>query len=105
MRFSAVTALAPPSEVWIFGTEGTIRIESGRQAALGVAARRQGAERDRDSIRATDRLARRGRVRQRDPRPREGLAHDLRGRCAYMEFTEAVWKSAAGGQAIEVGEL
>ena len=28
MRFSTVTALAPPSEVWIFGTEGTLRIES-----------------------------------------------------------------------------
>jgi len=23
----------------------------------------------------------------------------------YMEFTEAVWKSAAGGQAVEVTEL
>src|SRR5256885_5128197 len=28
LRFSAVTALAPASEVWLFGTEGTLRVEA-----------------------------------------------------------------------------
>ena len=28
LRFSALTALAPPPEAWIYGTEGTLRIEA-----------------------------------------------------------------------------
>src|SRR5262249_57373920 len=35
MRFSTVTALAPPSEAWIFGTEGTLRIESDARRLSG----------------------------------------------------------------------
>jgi predicted dehydrogenase len=27
LRFSALTALAPPPEVWIFGSDGTLRVE------------------------------------------------------------------------------
>ncbi len=58
LRFSAVTALAPPSEVWIR------------------------APRDSDPRRPADRLAGRRGVRQRDPRPRDGPANDLRRRGA-----------------------
>jgi len=35
LRFSTVTALAPPSEVWIFGTEGTLRIEADAKRLSG----------------------------------------------------------------------
>ncbi|PYN74825.1 MAG: hypothetical protein DMD97_16930 [Candidatus Rokuibacteriota bacterium] len=35
LRVSTVTALAPPSEVWIFGTEGTLRVESDAKRVSG----------------------------------------------------------------------
>src|SRR5207302_2841061 len=35
MRFRTVTALAPPSEVWIFGTEGTLWLESDARRLSG----------------------------------------------------------------------
>src|SRR5262249_25558621 len=35
MRFSRVPARAPPSEVWIFGTDGTLRIESDARRVSG----------------------------------------------------------------------
>src|SRR5437867_10259986 len=44
LRFSAVTALAPPSEVWIFGSEGTLRLEAD-------ARRLSGARRGEDALR------------------------------------------------------
>src|SRR5213594_4252880 len=53
----------------------------GRRAApVGRAARRGRAPRDSDPRRAAERLAGRRGVRQRDPRPRDGPANDLRGR-------------------------
>src|SRR6266446_1124863 len=35
LRFSAVTALAPASEVWIFGTDGTLRLEADARRLSG----------------------------------------------------------------------
>jgi len=105
MRFSAVTALAPPSEVWIFGTEGTIRIESDAKRLSGgrrgdkalseiviPSERRIGWRVEEEFVNA---------IRGREKVSRTTFEDGVR----YMEFTEAVWKSAAGGQAIEVGEL
>ena len=80
LRFSALTVLAPPAEAWIFGREGTLRIEADARRLSGGATGRQGAAGDPHPGRAPDRLAGRGGVRQRDPRPRDGLAHDVRGR-------------------------
>ena len=82
MRVSTVTALAPPHGGVDLRDRGHTADRVRCQAALGRTARRPDAERDPDSGRASDRLARRGRVRQRDPRARAGLAHHVRGRRA-----------------------
>jgi predicted dehydrogenase len=105
MRISTVTALAPPSGVYIFGTEGTIRIESearrlsgGRRGDTGLreipipAERRIGWRVEEEFVNA---------IRGREKITRTTFEDGVR----YMEFTEAVWKSAAGGQTVDVAEL
>ena len=106
MRFSTVTALAPPSEVWIFGAEGTIRIEpdarrlsGGRRGDKALseivipAERRIGWRVEEEFVNA---------IRGKEKVSRTTFEDGVR----YMEFTEAVWKSAAaGGQGVEVAEL
>jgi predicted dehydrogenase len=105
MRFSTVTALAPPSEVWIFGTEGTLRIESDARRLSGgrrgdktlseipiPAERRIGWRVEEEFVNA---------IRGKEKISRTTLEDGVR----YMEFTEAVWKSAASGQAVDVAEL
>ena len=105
MRFSTVTALAPPSEVWIFGTEGTLRIESDARRLSGgrrgdktlseipiPAERRIGWRVEEEFVNA---------IRGRETVSRTTFEDGVR----YMEFTEAVWKSAQSGQAADVAEL
>ena len=99
MRFSAVTGFGPGNEVWIFGSEGTLRLD----AALNVYGGRRG-----DS------------AMSEIPNPPEGQAYwrveaefcnAVRGQEAitrtpfdvglhYMEFTEAVTRSAQTCQAV-----
>src|SRR5213593_3443108 len=105
MRVSTVTALAPASEVWIFGTEGTLRLESDARRLSGgrrgdktlseipmPAERRIGWRVEEEFVNA---------IRGREQVSRTTFEDGVR----YMEFTEAVWKSAASGQAVEVAEL
>jgi len=105
MRFSTVTALAPPSEVWIFGTEGTLRVESDARRVSGgrrgdkalseipiPAERRIGWRVEEEFVNA---------IRGREKVARTTFEDGVR----YMEFTEAVWKSAQSGQAADVAEL
>jgi len=35
LRFSSITALGPPSELWIFGTDGTLRLEADAKRLSG----------------------------------------------------------------------
>ena len=99
MRFSAVTGFGPGNEVWIFGDEGTLRLD----AALNVYGGRRG-----DS------------AMSEIPNPPEGQAYwrveaefcnAVRGQeiitrtpfdvgLHYMEFTEAVTRSAQTGRAV-----
>src|SRR3989442_12755640 len=105
LRFSTVTALAPPSEVWIFGTEGTLRVESDAKRLSGgrrgdralseipiPAERRIGWRVEEEFVNA---------IRGREKVSRTTFEDGVR----YMEFTEAVWKSAASGQAAQIAEL
>jgi predicted dehydrogenase len=105
MCFSTVTALAPPSEVWIFGTEGTLRVESDAKRVSGgrrgdkalreipiPAERRIGWRVEEEFVNA---------IRGREKVTRTTFEDGVR----YMEFTEAVWKSAQSGQAADVAEL
>jgi predicted dehydrogenase len=104
-RFSSVTALAPPSEVWIFGANGTLRLEAdagrlsgGRRGDQGLreipipAERRVGWRVEEEFVNA---------IRGREKVSRTTFEDGVR----YMEFTEAVAQSAARGQAVDVRDL
>src|SRR5213593_302137 len=105
LRFSAVTALAPPSEVWIFGTEGTLRVESDAKRASG--GRRGEKELREIPIPAERRIG--WRVEEEFVNAIRGLEKVSRTTfedgVRYMEFTEAVWRSASRGQTVDVPEL
>jgi predicted dehydrogenase len=104
LRFSAVTALAPPSEAWIFGTDGTLRLEAdarrlsgGRRGDTALAEIPIPAER-RIGWRVEEEFV--NAIRGREKVARTTFEDGVR----YMEFTEAVAQSAALGQAVEVSE-
>jgi predicted dehydrogenase len=105
LRFSAVTALAPPSEVWIFGSEGTLRLEADAKRVSGArrgdtalreipipAERRTGWRVEEEFV---------GAIRGRETVARTTFEDGVR----YMEFTEAVAKSASLGQVADVADL
>jgi predicted dehydrogenase len=105
LRISTVTALAPPNEVWIFGTDGTLRLEVDAGRVSG--GRRGDRELREIPIPAERRIG---------WRVEEEFVNALRGQekvtrttfddgVRYMEFTEAVARSAASGQAVDVKEL
>ena len=105
LRFSAVTALAPPPEVWIFGSDGTLRLE--------VDAKRLSGGRRGDKALKEIPIAREARVGWR---VEEEFVNAIRGRekitrttfedgVRYMEFTDAVARSAGTGQTVDVAAL
>jgi len=105
LRFSTVTALAPPSEVWIFGTEGTLRIEADAKRLSG--GRRGDKELREIPIPAERRIG--WRVEEEFVNAIRGLEKITRTTfddgVRYMEFTEAVAGSAASGQGVDVADL
>ena len=99
------TTLAPPSEAWIFGRDGTLRIEpdarrlsggrrgDGAVAEIAIPAeRRLGWRVEEEFVNAI-----RGRERVSHTTFEDGVR--------YMEFTDAVVRSAASGRAEEVAAL
>lgn len=102
LRFSSVAALGPPTEVWIFGTDGTLRLDADARRLFG--ARRGDKALAEITIPAEHRVG--WRVEQE-------FANAIRGRekvsrttfedgVRYMEFTDAVTQSLALGRAVEV---
>ncbi|MBI4610346.1 MAG: Gfo/Idh/MocA family oxidoreductase [Candidatus Rokubacteria bacterium] len=100
--FSGVTGLARTNEVWLFGSEGTLRLDT---AELRLSGGRRGST-------ALEELAvpeaKRGRWRVE-----EEFVNAIRGKervtrtsfedgVRYMEFTEAVIRSARSGEAIHL---
>jgi len=105
LRFSSVTALAPAPEVWIYGTEGTIRLEAD-------AKRLSGARKGETALKEIP-IPKEKRIGWR---VEEEFVNAIRGRerithttfedgVRYMEFTDAVTKSATSGQAVDVKPL
>jgi len=105
LRFSAVTGLAPAAGVWIFGSEGTLRLEADARRLSGgkrgdkelreipiPSARRVGWRVEEEFVNA---------IRGREKVTRTNFEDGVR----YMEFTDAVTRSAAEGQAVDVAEL
>src|SRR5256885_13668334 len=102
LRFSAVTALARASEVWLSGTEGTLRVEAdalklwgGRRGTTALseipitAERRGGWRVEEEFVNA---------VRGKERITRTAFDDGVR----YMEFTEAVARSAARGETVRL---
>ena len=105
MRFSSLTALAPPPEAWIFGSEGTLRIEVDARRLTG--GRRGDKALAEIPIPADQRIG--WRVEEEfvnAVRGREKITHtNFEDGVRYMEFTDAVAKSYASGQAVDVKDL
>jgi predicted dehydrogenase len=102
LRFSAIAAFGPPAEAWIFGSDGTLRLEAdakklwmGRRWDKGLAEvpippeQRIGWRVEEEFVNAI-----RGRERITRTSFEDGVC--------YMEFTDAVAKSLANGHAVEV---
>ena len=105
LRFSALTAFAPGPEAWIYGSEGTLRIEPGAKRLSG--GRRGDKELKEIAIPTEQRIG--WRVEEEFVnaiRGREKISHTtFEDGVRYMEFTDAVAKSAASGQGVGVTEL
>jgi predicted dehydrogenase len=105
LRFSSVAALGPPAEVWIFGSDGTLRLEA--EAKRLSAARRGDKELREIAIPPAQRVGWRveeefvNAVRGREKVSRTTFEDGVR----YMEFTDAVAMSAALGRAADVASL
>lgn len=100
LRFSAVTGLAPANEAWLFGTEGTLRLDI---PTLEIyRGRRQDKELHKVVITEEERGGWRveqefiNAIRGKESVSRTSFEDGVR----YMEFTEAVLRSAQSGQAI-----
>lgn len=102
LRFSAVTGLAPTNEVWLFGTEGTLRLDTSTLELYG------GRRRDTAQQKIVIPPEEQGRWRVE-----EEFINAIRGKekitrtsfedgVRYMEFTEAAIRSAQSGQAISL---
>ena len=105
LRFSAVTALGPANEVWIFGSDGTLRLEADAKRLSG--ARRGDKELREIPIPAERRIG---------WRVEEEFVNAVRGRekvalttfddgVRYMEFTDGVAQSLAQGRSVDVAAL
>ncbi|HET7343946.1 MAG TPA: Gfo/Idh/MocA family oxidoreductase [Methylomirabilota bacterium] len=105
MRFSAITALGPGNEAWIYGSDGTLRLEADAKRLWGgrrgdkalaevpiPAERRVGWRVEEEFVNA---------IRGREKVSRTTFEDGVR----YMEFTDAVARSLAAGQAAEVAAL
>jgi len=105
LRFSSLTALAPPPEAWIFGSEGTLRVEPDARRLSG--GRRGDKALAEIAIPAEKRIG--WRVEEEFVNAiggREKITHtSFEDGVRYMEFTDAVARSAATGQAADVADL
>jgi predicted dehydrogenase len=101
MRWSAVTGLSAGNEVWLYGTEGTIRLDQ----RLNVFGGRRGDARLTEIPNPVE--------NQYSWRVEEEFINAIRGKepvthtpfhvgVHYMEWTEAVTRSAQTGQAISL---
>jgi len=105
LRFSAIAAFGPANEAWIYGSDGTLRLEA--DAKKLWLARRGDKALAEVPIPAEQRVG---------WRVEEEFVNAIRGRekitrtnfedgVCYMEFTDSVAKSMAEGRAVEVAGL
>jgi predicted dehydrogenase len=101
MKFSETTGLSTGNDIWIFGSEGTIRIDGGQKIFVGRRGDNALAELPNP------------REEQAQHRVEEEFINAIRGvekvtlntfdiGVRYMEFTEAVYRSSESGRAIDL---
>jgi predicted dehydrogenase len=99
MKFSETTGLSPGNQVWIFGSEGTIFVDNEQKIFVGKRGDTALAELPNP------------REQQAFHRVEEEFINAIRGRervalntfeigVRYMEWTEAIYRSAASGMAV-----
>ena len=102
MTFSAVCGLAPAGQVWLFGSEGTLRIEAppfkmfGGKRGDTELKEIPNPEEKRYKWRVEEEFVRA--IRGEEKVTRTPFEVGVR----YMEFTEAVARSARTGQAVSL---
>ena len=100
LRFSAVTGHASPSQVWLFGSEGTLHLDMGSGKLSGG---RRGDEGLREIVIEAEKEGR-WRVEEEFVNAILGVEKvthtSFEDGVRYMEFTEAVTRSAQGGRAV-----
>ena len=100
LSFSAVTGLARAGEVWLYGSQGTLRLDPGAGALYG------GRRGDRQLTEIDIPTEKQGNWRVEEEfinaiRGTEKVTHTtFEDGVRYMEFTEAVARSAQSGEAI-----
>lgn len=105
MRFTAIAGLAPAPEVWLFGTEGTVRFDAGGKKLYG--GRRGDKALQEIVIPAEARVGWRveeefvSAIQGKEKITRTCFEDGVR----YMEFTEAVSQSIKEGRAVPVRPL
>ena len=104
-QFSAVTGLGPAAEIWLYGSQGTLRYEaSGDKLSGGKRGDNQLEE-----IPISPELAGRWRVEEEFVnairRRGEVRLTSFKDGLKYMQFTEAVTRSAHTGMAVSVEEV
>jgi predicted dehydrogenase len=104
IQVSAVTGLAPnPREAWLFGSEGTLRVDADTRRLFGARRGEAGlqeideAPHERIGWRVEREFV--GAIRGEEPVRLTTFAEGVR----YMEFTEAVARSARTGRRVAVG--
>ena len=96
----------PPPEAWLFGSEGTLRLEADAAPPLRRPPRRQGARARSPSPPSGGSAGASRRSSSTPSAAREKITRtNFEDGVRYMEFTDAVTKSAASGQAVEVAGL
>lgn len=111
LRFSAVTGLAPTSEVWLYGSEGTLRIDAG---SLQIYGGKRG-DKELAPIAIPEEMVVKPVAPGLPPgwRVEQEFINAIRGiepvkyttfedGVRYMEFTEAVTRSTQEGKAISL---
>jgi predicted dehydrogenase len=102
LRFSSVAALGPGTEAWIFGSDGTLRLDAEGKRVLG--GRRGDKELAEIAIPAERRVGWRveeefiNAIRGREKVSRTTFEDGVR----YMDFTDAVARSIALERAVDL---
>ena len=102
LRFSTVTGLAPANEAWLFGTEGTLRLDTSTLELYGGRRRDKKLQKivipqeEQGRWRVEEEFI--GAIRGKEKVTRTSFEDGVR----YMEFTEAVIRSAQSCQAVNL---